>query len=140
MGVVVFGQKLPFFTLMSLMGCFFAFGPPVPGCHCRHVGCTENHKQVACRPGRTEVAATTNGGIMIATLEVASLADRLKDMPPTISQKDISRAIGVPVNSLRRWIRQDKFPRPLALGSWPRWNRDTVAAFFRRLEAEAGRE
>lgn len=69
----------------------------------------------------------------------SSLADLLRDAPATMLASELGRRLGVSRTAVSDWARCGLLPPPTGLGVRPRWSRDTVVEWLRKLEAAAER-
>lgn len=76
---------------------------------------------------------------MPAVADTASLADLLHDAPATLLASELGRRLGVSRTAIVDWSRCGLLPPPTGLGVRPRWSRDAVIAWLKRMEAAAAR-
>lgn len=69
----------------------------------------------------------------------SSLADLLRDAPATLLASELGRRLGVSRSAVSDWSRCGLLPPPTGLGVRPRWSRDVVIQWLRKLEAAAER-
>jgi predicted DNA-binding transcriptional regulator AlpA len=57
-----------------------------------------------------------------------------------LSAKDLRKALGVSAGTLYRWMKEDKFPPQIHIGSLARWNKAEVEAWLEARTAERMRD